>query len=224
MADTSADGLATRLLDAMMMHVPFDGWSQTAIDNAAKDLGVDPLLARNALPRGALDAIALHAARADERMVSALEAHGLAGLKIREKVTLAIRTRLEQCETERESVRRAVQFLALPPGVPLAAKLLYATVDTIWRAVGDTSESADFSFYSKRALLAGVYSATLAFWLQDDSEDRAETWSFLDRRIDDVMQLGKLRARAEPLLKRLPSPAAALMRLRDAIGPREKAR
>lgn len=221
MVDSAADDLGLRLLDAMMMHVPFDGWSQAAIDNAAKDLGVDPLLARNALPRGALDAIALHSARADKRMIEALEARGLAGLKIREKITLAIRTRLEQCETERESVRRAVQFLALPLGAPLAARLLYNTVDAIWRGIGDASQSAEFSFYSKRAILAGVYSSTLAFWLQDDSDGRAETWTFLDRRIDDVMQLGKLRARMEPLLKALPSPLSVLTRLRDAVTPRK---
>lgn len=221
MVDSAADDLGLRLLDAMMMHVPFDGWSQAAIDNAAKDLGVDPLLARNALPRGALDAIALHSARADKRMIEALETRGLEGLKIREKITLAIRTRLEQCETERESVRRAVQFLALPLGAPLAARLLYTTVDAIWRGIGDASQSAEFSFYSKRAILAGVYSATLAFWLQDDSEGRAETWTFLDRRIDDVMQLGKLRARMEPVLKALPSPLSALTRLRDAVNARK---
>lgn len=221
MVDSAADDLGLRLLDAMMMHVPFDGWSQAAIDNAAKDLGVDPLLARNALPRGALDAIALHSVRADKRMIEALETRGLAGLKIREKITLAIRTRLEQCETERESVRRAVQFLALPPGAPLAARLLYNTVDAIWRGIGDASQSAEFSFYSKRAILAGVYSSTLAFWLQDDSDGRAETWTFLDRRIDDVMQLGKLRARMEPVLKALPSPLSVLTRLRDAVTPRK---
>ncbi|PWR25179.1 COQ9 family protein [Zavarzinia aquatilis] len=221
MTDATADDLALRLLDAMMMHVPFDGWSQAAIDNAAKDLGVDPLLARNALPRGAFDAIALHSARADKRMIEALQARGLDGLKIREKIALAVRTRLEQCEAERESVRRAVQFLALPPGAPLAARLLYTTVDAIWRGIGDASGSEDFSFYSKRAILAGVYSATLAFWLQDDSEGRAETWSFLDRRIDNVMQLGKLRTRVDPLLKALPSPLSALMRLRDAVSSRK---
>ncbi|MFA5119795.1 COQ9 family protein [Zavarzinia sp.] len=217
MADT-ADDLGQRLLDEMLPNVPFDGWSVAAISNAAKALGVDPALARNAFPRGPADAIALHSARADRRMVEALQAADLARLKIREKVALAVRSRLEQAEPEREAVRRAVQFLALPPGGPLAAKLLYQTVDAIWQAIGDTS--TDFSFYSKRAILAGVYSATLAYWLQDDSEGRHKTWEFLDRRIGDVMTLGKLRARLDPLLKNLPSPVEALERLRRAMDDR----
>ncbi|MDD3445635.1 MAG: COQ9 family protein [Zavarzinia sp.] len=216
--DAAAPSFSDRLLDAMLPHVPFDGWSVRAVNAAAADLGIDPAEARSAFP-GAYDAIARHSARADDRMVEALHGHGLEGLKIREKIALAVRTRLEQAEADREAVRRAVQFLALPPGGPLAAKLLYQTVDAMWRGIGDTSK--DFSFYSKRAILAGVYSATLAFWLQDDSEGRAKTWEFLDRRIEDVMTLGKVRARVEPLLKAVPSPFSALMRLRDAVNTRK---
>lgn len=219
MADTATDDLRDRLLDAMLPNVPFDGWSVNCINHAAKALEIDPALARNALPRGAIDAIALHSTRADQRMVEALAARGLDDLKIRDRITLAVRLRLEQNEGEREAVRRAVQFLALPPGGPLAAKLIYKTVDAIWHGIGDTS--TDFSFYTKRAILAGVYSATLAFWLQDDSEGRAKTWEFLDRRIGDVMNIYKVRARVEPLLKSVPSPFAALMRLRDAVSNRK---
>ncbi|PWR22281.1 COQ9 family protein [Zavarzinia compransoris] len=219
MAEIPADELAQRLLDAMMPHVPFDGWTAKAIEAAARDLGIDLLMAKNAFPGGGPDAIALHSDRADKAMVAALTPAALSGLKIREKIALAVRTRLEQAEADRESVRRAVQLLALPPGAPLAARLLARTVDAIWRGIGDESEN--FSFYSKRLILGGVYSATVAYWLQDDSEGRAKTWEFLDRRIDDVMQIGKLRARVEPLLKAVPSPFSALMRLRDAVNARK---
>lgn len=219
MAETTQDDLRDRLLDAMLPNIPFDGWSATAIDNAAKALGVDPALARSAFPRGAIDAIALHSTRADQRMAAALESRDLAGLKVRDRVTLAIRLRLEQNEGEREAVRRAVQFLALPPGGPLAAKLLYKTVDAVWHGIGDAS--TDFSFYTKRAILAGIYSATLAYWLQDDSEGRSKTWEFLDRRIGELMNVYKARARVEPLLKSVPSPFSVLMRLRDAVAARK---
>lgn len=219
MAEIPAEDLAPRLLDAMMLHVPFDGWTVKAIENGARDLGIDPLLAKNAFPGGGPDAIALHSERADRAMVAALTPEALAGLKIRDKIALAVRTRLEQAEADRESVRRAVQLLALPPGAPLATRLLARTVDAIWRAIGD--ESQNFSFYSKRLILGGVYSATLAYWLQDDSEGREKTWDFLNRRIDDVLQLGKMRARVEPLLKAVPTPFSALMRLRDAVAARK---
>ena len=81
--------------------------------------------------------------------------------------------------------------------------LLWGTCDKIWTALGDTSD--DVNWYSKRATLSGVYSATLLYWMGDTSEGHQATWSFLDRRIDDVMQIEKLKAqvRESPTLSRL---------------------
>ena len=103
----------------------------------------------------------------------------------------------------KEAARRAAAFLTLPPHAGRAATLLYATVDAIWRAAGDTS--TDFNFYSKRAILAGVYSATLLRWFTDESEDEAETSAFLDRRIEDIMRFEKFKAQLRERAKHLPS-------------------
>src|SRR4029077_14179482 len=94
---------------------------------------------------------------------------------------------------EREAARRALALLALPLNAGLGLKLLYRTVDAMWYAAGDTS--ADFNFYTKRAILAGVYSSTLLYWLNDRAEGSEATWSFLDRRIDDVMKFEKFKDR-----------------------------
>jgi len=133
--------------------------------------------------------------RADLRTVAALEAVGADGLKIRDRIKLAVRTRIEQTVGGKESVRRGVAMLALPFNAGLALKLLYRTVDAIWYGAGDTS--TDFNFYTKRATLAGVYSSTLLYWLNDRSEGNEASWSFLDRRIDDVMRFEKLKARIQ---------------------------
>jgi len=99
--------------------------------------------------------------------------------------------------------RRAGAFLTLPPHAATGAKLLYRSVDRMWRAVGDTS--TDFNFYTKRAILAGVYSATLMRWFTDQSEDEAETKAFLDARIENVMQFEKFKAQVKERTKDLPS-------------------
>src|SRR5262249_29964062 len=91
-----------------------------------------------------------------------------------------------------ESVRRGLAMLALPFNGTLGLRLLYRAVDAIWYGVGDTS--TDFNFYTKRATLAGVFSSTLLYWLNDRSEGNDATWSFLDRRIDDVMRFEKWKA------------------------------
>jgi len=161
-----------------------------------------------AFPAGPADAIEHFATMADRAMLEALERHDLSGMSVRERVALAVRMRLEGLGGEREAIRRALGFLALPGQAPLGLKLLYRTVDAIWWAVGD--RSTDFNFYTKRALLAAVYSATLLYWLDDRSEGAANSWAFLDRCLADVMKIpqiaGRLREAAGAAFDRLPNP------------------
>jgi ubiquinone biosynthesis protein COQ9 len=198
------DKLREELLFAVLGHVPFDGWTRTAFEAGVRDIGADPALADNAFPGGMAELIEFYHRVADLRMMRALEARDLAALKIRERMALAVRLRLEDNARYREAIRQALSFLALPQNAPLAAKCLYRTVDAIWYAVGD--KATDFSFYTKRGLLAGVYSATVLYWLNDKSEGFADSWSFLDRRIAEVMQIYALRARFDRFAEKLPDP------------------
>jgi ubiquinone biosynthesis protein COQ9 len=143
-------------------------------------------------------------------MLDELARRDLAAMKVRERIAAAIRIRLTQQAPHREAVRRALSLEALPRHAPAALAALYRTVDAIWYAAGDTA--TDWNFYSKRLLLAGVYSSTLLIWLDDRSEGLAATWAFLDRRIDDVMQIQKLRGRLDRLVGRLPDPLGLLRR------------
>lgn len=195
-ADMTLDELKPVLAKAMLPHVPFDGWSRAAVEAAARDLGIEPAMARLAFPGGAIEMVEAYVALADRRMEDTLAAAGVDGLKIRERITLAIRTRLEQAAPHREAVRRATAILAQPQHAARAARLGWRTADSIWRACGDTS--TDFNFYSKRAIAGAVYAATLLVWLNDDSEDFADTWAFLDRRIAGVMRFEKMKARFRP--------------------------
>ncbi len=187
--------------EAALLHVPFDGWQDKVLTGAARDLGIDEMEAVRAFPGGAMELLEYHLAEADRRMVAALETAGLATMRIRERIAFAIRTRLEQNEPHKEAIRRAVAVLSLPQNAPLAARSLYNTCHVIWRAAGDTA--TDFNFYTKRMILAGVYSSTLLVWLNDESEDYAQSWAFLDRRIENVMQFEKAKGRLRSLGGRL---------------------
>lgn len=177
-----------RLLERTLDHVPFDGWTMTALQRAAADEGLDGATAVNAFPGGPAELVAFHSAEADRRLLDSLQAMDLASMRVRDRIATAVRLRLEQNAEHREAIRRALAFLALPQNGPLALKCLYRTVDAMWYAAGDTS--TDYNFYTKRMLLSGVYSSTLLFWLNDDSEGHAETWAFLSRRIDEVLKIG----------------------------------
>lgn len=198
------DTLRDRILDAALPNVLFDGWTRRSLTDGARSAGLVAEDVDIAFPAGVRDAVGYWLARADTRMAADMEAHGLDGLKIREKVALGVRLRLEAVEPHKEAVRRALSFLALPGNTGMAARSLYRTVDTIWWTCGDTS--TDYNFYSKRGLLAAVFSSTLLYWLDDTSEGHGETWAFLDRRIGDVMKVPKVTARLKALGEYLPNP------------------
>jgi ubiquinone biosynthesis protein COQ9 len=177
-----------KLLAASLDHVPFDGWTGRALRAGAAELGIDPALAANAFPGGPAELLETFSAEIDRRMLAELEARDLKAMKHRQRIATAVRARLDLLAPHREAVRRGLSFLALPRHAALGARCLYRSVDAIWHAVGDTS--TDYNFYTKRLLLAGVYGATLLFWLNDESEGHAKTWAFLDRRLAEVIKLG----------------------------------
>ncbi|MGR3519009.1 MAG: COQ9 family protein [Roseovarius sp.] len=182
----------TRLLEAAKPHVPFDGWSETTLRLAATEAGIDRAMIDAVCPRGAVDlALAYHEA-GDAAMVDTLQAADLGEMRFRDRVAFAVRTRLDLVE-DRELVRRGMTLFALPQHAADGTGALWRTADRIWTALGDTSR--DINWYTKRATLSGVYGATVLYWLGDESEGQARTWEFLDRRIDDVMQIEKVKAK-----------------------------
>ena len=190
------------LLEAALLHVPFDGWSEATFQEAIRETGMDRTMARAVCPRGAVDlAIEFHRL-GDEKMLERLAETDMSGLRFRDKVALAVRLRLEVIE-DKEAVRRGATLFALPMYAADGAKLVWGTCDKIWTALGDTS--TDYNWYTKRGTLSGVYSSTVLYWLGDDSPDHMSTWDFLDRRIDNVMQIEKVKAtaRKSPVLSKL---------------------
>ncbi|MBI3199502.1 MAG: COQ9 family protein [Rhodospirillales bacterium] len=185
-------GLRDRLADAVAADAAFEGWTRTALAAGARRLDLPRGEADRLFPGGPIQVLTHLSGRADLRTVEDMEKEGVAGMKIRDRIKSAVRIRLERHAGEREAVRRALAVLSLPFNAGLGLKLLYKTVDAMWYAAGDTS--TDFNFYTKRATLAGVYSSTLLYWLNDRSPGAEATWSFLDRRIDDVMKIEKLKS------------------------------
>lgn len=212
--------LKDRLIDASLPHVVFDGWSEAAFRGAVADAGVTPAQGRAAFPRGAVDlALAFHR-RGDAAMAARVRAAGPGEMRFRDRVAQAVRLRIEVAGEHREAVRRGVTLFALPIHAADGLRAVWGTADAIWDALGDTS--VDVNWYTKRATLSGVYSATTLYWLGDQSEGFGDTWAFLDRRIDDVMQIEtvKARARKSPLFTTLMAgPNVILDRIRAPVRP-----
>ena len=202
MAVQENEDMQAQLLAAALPHVAFDGWSETSLRAACQDLSITRQMASLACPRGAIDlAIRFHH-DGDEAMQVFLQKTDINAMKIREKITFSVRARLDAIR-DKEAVRRGATLMALPQHAAEGAGLVWGTCDRIWAAIGDSS--ADVNWYTKRLTLSSVYSATVLYWLGDDSPNHQDTWTFLDRRIENVMQFEKFKAQvnANPLAKQL---------------------
>ncbi len=188
-ASPDRQDLRRRLLAATLPHVPFEGWTRASIDAGAGDAGMAVGEARRLFPEGADEMVSFFLAEGDRAMLDELSRINLKDMRVRDRITAAVRLRLEVDDGHREAVLRATAVKTGPSG----ARALWRTVDAIWHAAGDTA--TDFNYYTKRLLLAGVHTATLLCWLNDDSPGRVKTWAFLDRRIADVMSINGLKAR-----------------------------
>lgn len=203
--DMTLDDIRDRLIVAALDHVPFDGWSDKALRHAAQDCGLDSQAPERAFPHGVSSAVRHFTQLGDRMMIEDLQAIDMDGMSIRDRIVTAVRTRLERWAPHQEAVRRALAVYAMPRNIGAAGPATWHTVDLMWKAIGD--QSGDFSWYTKRASLAAVYSATVLYWLDDQSEDFEATWDFLRRRVDDVVKTIKLRKQVTDRMGTLLNPA-----------------
>jgi ubiquinone biosynthesis protein COQ9 len=196
---TSREEQRDRLLEATLVHVPFDGWSRRALLAGAADLGLEPGTAHRLFPRAGDDMLGHVERWADRQMLARVGP--LEGMRVRDRIGRLVRTRLDVLGPHREAMRRATAARMLPSNGFAACGSLWRTVDLMWSAAGD--DARDASYYTKRSLLAAVWASTFLFWLEDRSDGFRDTWAFLDRRIDNVMQIGRLRARFDELFQGL---------------------
>ncbi|WJY20050.1 COQ9 family protein [Alteriqipengyuania flavescens] len=186
------DELALALAPAVADSATFDGWTDEALAIAADMEGVDPATARLAYKGGAMAMIAAWIARIDRDMARELPPETLATMKIRERIRALVQYRLDAVRGQEEALRRALAIMAMPQNASTALWLGWNSADTMWRLAGDTA--TDYNHYTKRAILASIYSATLLAFVNDQTDDKSETAAFLDRRIDGVMKFEKVKA------------------------------
>ena len=200
--------LKQAVLDAALVHAAEVGFSERTLTQAAADAGVGCEMILHLFPDGPASLVAYLSEQTDAELEKRLAAQDMAAMKVRERITTAVLTRLEILKPHKEAARRAAAFLMMPANAALGMKLVYQTVDAMWRAAGDTS--TDFNFYTKRAILAGVYTTTLMRWFTDKTADESETRAFLDARIGNVMQFEKFKAEMKERTKDMPSFADVL--------------
>jgi ubiquinone biosynthesis protein COQ9 len=210
--DPTLDEIRLALAPAIGRNAAFDGWSEAAVKSAADEIGVDPDVAALAVKGGAMTLIDAWIDSIDLELAERLPPEKLNAMKIRQRITALLATRLEIMAPDRESLRRAMAIMAMPQNLAKATKIGWRSADRMWRLAGDTA--SDFNHYTKRMTLSAVYGSLLVVFVNDESEDFAEARAFLDRRIDNVMQFEKVKAQAKARREYVPSFSRFIGRLR----------
>jgi ubiquinone biosynthesis protein COQ9 len=211
-ADPTLDEIRAALAPIIARNAGFDGWSDAAVHAAADEAGVDHDVTKLAFKDNAIDMIDAWIDSIDMELAHRLPAEKLAAMKIRDRITALLATRLEIMAPDRESLRRAMVIMAMPQNLVRSAKIGWRSADRMWRLAGDTA--SDFNHYTKRMTLSAVYASTLSVFVNDDSDNFADARAFLDRRIDNVMQFEKVKFQAKQRQEYVPSLSRFIGRLR----------
>ena len=188
------------VLLAALPHAAFDGFTDTVLQKAGAEAGVNKADLARLFETGPISLIEFYSHWADDQMEATLAKQDLKAMKIRARIAAAVKARLDALAPHKEAARRAAALLSLPMNAATGAKLTWRTVDAMWRAAGDTA--TDFNFYSKRGILAGVYGATAMRWFTTDDEKQVD--DFLAARIENVMQFEKFKSKAKEALSNFP--------------------
>lgn len=211
-ADSTLDEIRAALAPMVARNAAFDGWSIAAVQSAAAELGVDPDVAALAYKGSAMAMIDGWINSVDLELAHRLPPEKLQKMKIRDRITALLATRLEIMNPDREALRRAMAIMAMPQYIVRSSRIGWRSADRMWRMAGDTA--SDFNHYTKRVTLSAVYGSTLSIFVNDESDGFADTRAFLDRRIDNVMQFEKVKAQARARQEYVPSLSRFIGRLR----------
>ncbi len=196
--------ILSKLLDGVIEDSVFDGWNEETLRNTAKRLDISKGDIQLAAPDGVSSLLLEWGDRADKHTEQILKSADLSDLKIRQRIALGVRTRIEYLFAHKEAARRASYALAAPWRAGLGPKIIWNAADTIWSALGD--QSTDASWYSKRLVLSGVITSTISHWLASDADEDESTWDYLNDRIQNVMQFEKAKAQVKTFTDKLPDP------------------
>ena len=191
--DLTLDEIRLTLAPEIAQEAVFDGWSETALENAASAARVDPAVARLAFPGGAMDMIGAWIDSVDQAMEQAFSPEVIASMPIRERIRALVLFRLEELGKAEEALRRALAIQAMPQNAASALRRGWLSADCMWRLAGD--RATDYNYYTKRGILGTIYAAVLVVFIDDETPEKAETRAFLDRRIEDVMKFEKTKSR-----------------------------
>ena len=190
MEQKSVEQIKDEIVLAALDHVVFDGWSWKTLCRGAEDAGYNEQKLRAVFPSKLESALDHFSDMADRWMMEKLSALEPADMRIRDRIRHGVLTRIHVLEPYKEAVHASISYWSVPPRQARAGKMTWRTADLIWNWAGDTSK--DYNHYTKRCLLSGIVASTIFVWCQNDDPELKRTTDFLDARIGNVMDFGRI--------------------------------
>ncbi|MDJ1305109.1 MAG: COQ9 family protein [Candidatus Midichloria sp.] len=181
-----------KLFESALKIIPFEGWCPDLLIKAERAVNLPEGAASVLFPGGINDFFEYYIEEIDREMLSVYKNSISPNMKVHQRIRQCVISRIEVLARNKSVVTRGLAFLAMPINYALSLRVLWKTVDLIWYEAG-RDQSTDFNYYTKRALLAGVYSSTILYWINDESEDFTKTIGFLDRRLEDIHKIYKAK-------------------------------
>ena len=202
------------LVTKMLNHVPDLGWTWDALYKAAfnskklKSLTEEEL--QTLFDNKISNIIGIFNDKLDEEMYVIFNSQNNKNLGVTQTVKALVLSRFRASENRKSIIKTSLFFMAQPGNAYEALNQLMKTSSKIWEIAGDTSTGRNF--YSKRLILAGVYSSTLAYWLAKETRSIDESEDFLDKRLDDVKNIGKISKQSIEVFERTKQELLSMIR------------
>lgn len=180
------------ILKETLKYIPTEGWTLSALAKGVFDAGYEKGTEYGVFQGNSQVLLAYYFDFLDRQMVQELDKINLDAMRVRDRIATAIWVRLKLLEPHRQVVKITLSYLAHPTRALEGAQYLFQTLDHIWHKAGD--RSTDFNYYTKRAILAGVYLSTLKKWVHDSSFESMETRAFLNRRLENALMVPRFKA------------------------------
>ena len=192
-----------KILKKAKRHIPFDGWNEKIFLTLAKELEISASEINFLFPKNYKDLLDLYLEEKENQMIKGVKKLNFSNLRTQEKLSQIIMLRIKKNSSEKELVRKTFFYLSLPQNCILGISSIFRTVDNIWYLTGD--KTSDFNYYTKRIILAGIYSSVLLFWLNRGNKSLKETEDFLIKKIKKTSIVKKIKNSFIEVLKDTPN-------------------
>src|SRR5215469_581526 len=97
------DALKRAVVEAALVHAAFDGFTERVLARAASECGLDKAATTRLFPENAQSLVEAYSRLADRDMETQLAELHLPAMKVRERIAMAVRTRLEILKPHKEA-------------------------------------------------------------------------------------------------------------------------